>query len=177
MLSLRTDFHGLKKAEAYVENIGAAYPSAARRGLTRIIRLLYGAALNNLSGPGGAGRKAQIVGPARGFTKKSGESVNFKAQFSGAGAYPVPVRTGNLRRLLAFVSPGQTVSAGPFTIHAGSMEAILFNSAEYANVIHEGTGSSAKFGPRRYLIDALNKYKNGEMSAIMAEEMARKVTP
>jgi hypothetical protein len=181
MLEIRTNFTGLKRVESHVEQIGKAYPSAARKGLRRIVRGLHALSLAKLSGSGGAGRKAQIVGPSRGFTKKSGETVNFKPQFSGAGADPVPTRTGNLRRLLGFVEPGQTKSfresktgkgfSGSF--HAGPMEAILYNSATYANTIHEGLGSSRKFGPRRFLVDALEKMKNGEMAAIMNDEMEK----
>jgi len=171
MLELRTNFNGVQQAEKYVANVAAAYPSAARKGLTRIIRGMHRVSMDKLNGRGGAGRTAQIVGPSRGFTKASGETVNFKQQFAGAGGYPVPVRTGNLKRLLDFVEPGQSKSGAGFNVHAGPLEAILYNSAEYANTIHEGLGSSAKFGPRRFLIDALEQYKQGEMAAILEEEL------
>lgn len=171
MLDIRANFNGVRQAEVQIEKIEHAYPSAVRKGLSRIIRGMHGFALEKLKGAGGAGRKQQIVGPSRGFTKKSGESVQFKQQFAGAGAYPVPVRTANLKRLLNYVTPGQSKSGAGFNVHAGPMEAILYNSAEYSNVIFQGLGSSRKFGPRNALIDALERYKSGEMAAILEEEL------
>lgn len=171
MLELRANFNGIQKATEHIEKIATAYPSAVRNGLSRIVKGMHAVAMARLNGAGGAGRKQQISGPSRGFTKKSGESINFKQQFLGAGADPVPVRTGNLKRLLNFVTPGQTKSGAGFSVHAGPMEAILYNSAEYSNVIHEGLSSSAKYGPRRFLVDALEKFKQGEMAAILEDEL------
>jgi len=133
-------------------------PGTIRKGLKKIVRGIHPLAMAFLNGVGGAGRKAQITGPSRGFTRKSGETVNFKPQLSGAGGWPVPVRTGNLKRLLDFLDPGQTITAGGMTFTAGDMEVVLFDSAEYANVIHEGLGSSRKFGPRRFATSALSRF-------------------
>lgn len=179
MLDLRVNLNGIQVAERHLEGIQKGYPSAVKRGLSHIVRGVYAEAFKNLGGAG-AISKSRIKGKAlkgmrTGFTKKSGETVNFKL-FTGAGKYPVPVRTGNLRRLLNFVEPGQTKSAGGVTVHAGPNEAIIYNSAEYSRVIHEGTGSSAKYGPRKYLLDALDRYKDGEMAAIIENEMKNLLT-
>jgi len=157
MLALNVTIQGDKVIISGLNQLAAEMPQVIQRGLRKVTRGVHRNAMDFLNGAGGAGRKAQIVGPSRGFTKKSGETVNFKPQLEGAGGYPVPVRTGNLKRLLNFVDPGQ--SKGSFT--AGSMEAIVYDSAEYASVIHEGRGSSAKFGPRRFIDDALAKFNEG----------------
>jgi len=158
-----------------IEGLGqfsAELPKTIQLGLKKSVQGIHPLAMEFLNGAGGAGRKAQIVGPSKGFTKKSGETVKFKQQFTGAGAYPgVPVRTGNLKSLLDWVDPGQSKTSNNDTFTAGPMEAVIFDSAEYANVIHEGLGSSRKFGPRRYLTDALNKFNasDGIANAISAE--------
>lgn len=61
------------------------------------------------------------------------------------GAYPVPARTGHLRRETFFEMVGDT-------------QAIAGNAATYAAAVHEADGgsSSAKFGRRPYLEDAVN---------------------
>jgi len=51
----------------------------------------------------------------------------------GAGAYPVPVRTGQLRRAEAYVLPGRAKHG----IAAHDNQAFLINTAKYASVIHE----------------------------------------
>lgn len=71
---------------------------------------------------------------------------------SNPGAYPVPVRSGNLRRSMDW---GFTGNASGYIVAGG-------NNAPYAIPIHEGTGSSAKFGPRHFQTDA------GESVDVMA---------
>lgn len=78
-----------------------------------------------------------------------------------AGGYPVPVRTGHLRRMLAWLKPGATKSAGGQSFAAGPFESVVYNSAEYAEVIHEGKRSSVKYGPRRYIEDAFETFNQG----------------
>lgn len=78
-----------------------------------------------------------------------------------AGGYPVPVRTGHLRRMLAWLKPGATKSVDGQSFTAGPFESVVYNSAEYAEVIHEGKGSSAKYGPRRYIEDAFETFNQG----------------
>lgn len=88
------------------------------------------------------------------------------------GGFPVPVVTGHLRRQLAWLKPGQTKSAGGDAVTAGPMESIVYDTAAYADVIAEGRGSSAKFGPRDYLEKALEDFNQGDqISKILDDEL------
>lgn len=79
-----------------------------------------------------------------------------------AGHYPgVNVKTGWLRDSLDFVPPGKTKSGGGLTWTAGTLQAKVYNSAQYSRVIHEGKGSSEKYGKRPFLTDALDKVLGG----------------
>ncbi|MDH4100602.1 MAG: hypothetical protein OEV28_08500 [Nitrospirota bacterium] len=78
------------------------------------------------------------------------------------GAFPVPRLTGHLARMLDFLDPGQSKSAEGHSFTAGALEAAVFDSAEYADIIHEGRGSSAKFGERPFLTDALESFNRGD---------------
>lgn len=171
MFALNVTISGDKVLIQGLNQFAAELPGTINRGLKKVVRGIHPLAMAFLNGAGGAGRKAQITGPSRGFTKKSGETVNFKPQLSGAGGWPVPVRTGNLKRLLDWVDPGGSLTSNGTTFSAGNMEAVIFNSAEYAWPIHEGTGSSRKFGPRRYLDSALARFNTvtGIANTIEAE--------
>jgi hypothetical protein len=110
--------------------LGSGIPDAITEGLTKSAKAIHRSAFEYLSGPGA--KKSNVPG----------------------GGYPVPIRTGHLRRLLDFVPPGKSKSKTGKTFTAGPMEAVVFNSAEYASAIHDGAGSSKKFGRRPYLDDA-----------------------
>lgn len=83
-------------------------------------------------------------------------------QGSPAGAYPVPRRTGFLKSRVDIVEPGKSkiwgvssdlrtrkkTTAG--TLSAGALEAVLYDNAAYASVIHEG-GRFSPYGRRPYL--------------------------
>jgi len=174
MLAINVTISGDKVLVQGLNQFAAEMPGTIRKGLKKVVRAIHPLAMAFLNGSGGAGRKAQISGPSRGFTKKSGESVNFKPQLLGAGGWPVPVRTGNLKRLLDFVDPGGSLISNGVTFSAGNMEVVIFNSAEYAGAIHEGTGSSRKFGPRRFLDSAVSRFNigNGIANTIEAEVSA-----
>ncbi|MDA8104672.1 MAG: hypothetical protein M0Z71_04765 [Nitrospiraceae bacterium] len=87
-----------------------------------------------------------------------------------AGAYPVPVVTGHLRRLLDWLFPGQSKSSNGLSFTAGPDETVIYDSAEYARTIREGRGSSAKYGPRDYLTDAFEKFNESERAKEILEE-------
>lgn len=141
------------------------YPRAIQRGMSRSVKGIHRMAVDYLSGPGG---KGEYVTTKTGTTRWKKRTTPIPS-----GGYPVPVRTGNLRRLLDFVEPGQSKSSNGQTFTAGPMEAVAYNSAEYARVIHDGTGSSAKFGPRPYLFDALEQFNQGDrIASNIAEEIA-----
>jgi hypothetical protein len=144
--------------------------AARQRAARRIGSGVFNAAHQWLSGPGGASKKVRT--DYVGFTKKSGEDVMFRS-YKGAGAYPVPVRSGNLRNHLDWLMPGQS-KAG---VTAAHNEIIIFDSAEYARRISEGTGSSAKFGPRPFLIDGFNTFNRGGKAVGIVEEEIGKELP
>jgi hypothetical protein len=80
---------------------------------------------------------------------------------SPAGSYPVPIRSGNLRRSTGFrVEP---------------LVAFVFNTALYARAIHNGfvpygNGRNSKMRAREFLLDAGKATNQG---AIMRFELAR----
>jgi hypothetical protein len=111
--------------------LGEGFQGFIQEGLTNAIKLIYGKAAKNLTGAGAIGSDIE------------------------AGGYPVPVRTGHLRWLLGLVLPDETKESEGLSFEAGSLEAIIFDSAEYADVIHEGTGTSSEYGERPYLKDAI----------------------
>ena len=175
MLDLKVTIQGDKVLINNLETLSANVPKAIQRGLSRIVKGVHRAAFDYLSGPGGAGstqRREAREGERTGFDNKTtGKRVGFSL-LEGAGAYPVPVRTGNLRRLLDYVEPGH--SKGSFS--ASPDEAIVYDSAEYARVIREGTGSSAKYGPRDYVVDGLNRFDQGNrIVTILEEEIAKEM--
>lgn len=176
MLELKVTVEGDKTLITGLENTAAGIPKAITRGLSLIAKGVHSGAMDYLSGPGGAGkaqRRKPEEGERTGFKNKTtGKTVKFDL-LEGAGAYPVPVRRGNLRRLLNYVEPGQ--SKGSFS--AAPDEAIVYDSAEYARVIREGTGSSAKYGPRDYLTDGLMQYDQGDRIVKTLEEELAKEMP
>ena len=113
-----------------------------------------------------------LSGPARGLkTVKAKGTGRQRAVSQGeAGGYPVPRLTGNLRRLLQWLGPNRTIGSEGKSFSTGSMEAMIFDSAEYANVIHEGTGTSAAYGARPFLNDAFEAFNAGERVKRIVEE-------
>jgi len=128
-------------------------PAAVKRGLTASALGVFREAFRWLSGSGA--KKSNIA----------------------AGGYPVPVRTGHLRRMLAWLKPGETKSADGQSFTAGPFESVVYDSAEYADVIHEGKGSSAKYGPRRYIDDALETFNRGDRIKRNIESEINRIKP
>lgn len=118
---------------------------------------------------GGTAREALnfLSGPARGLKTVTSKGGRQRAVSQGtAGGYPVPRLTGNLRRLLSWIGPNTSKKG----FSTGPLEAMIFDSAEYARVIHEGSGSSAKFGPRPFLDDAFEAFNRGERVKTVIEQ-------
>lgn len=164
-MQISVNIQGDKVVLGNLQGLASDYPSAIQRGQSRNIKGIHRLAIDFLSG---AGSKGTYV------TTKSG-NTRWKKRDTPipGGGYPVPVRTGNLRRLEDFVEPGRSKTSNGQTFTAGPMEAIAFNSAQYAYPIHAGTGSSAKFGPRQYLYDSLDQFNQGNRIAEnIAEEIA-----
>jgi hypothetical protein len=173
MLDIHVTIEGDKVVIHNLEQLSANLPKVIDRGVTRIGAGVFGAVQYWLMGPGGASKKVRT--DYVGFEKKSGEKVTFRS-YEGAGGYPVPIRTKGLLDHLAWVAPGQSKSGSAGAVTAGPGESIVFNSAEYARTIREGTGSSAKFGPRDYLTDGFERFNQGARSVqIMEEEIAKEV--
>jgi len=100
------------------------------------------------------------------------EAFDFLSGAKGnPGGYPVPVETGHLRRLLDFLPPGK--SKGGFS--AGPLESIVYDSAIYSRTIHDGTGSSAKFGARPFITDGFEAFNRGDQLVQIADEEVAKV--
>ncbi|NOZ68011.1 MAG: hypothetical protein GXP46_01880 [Deferribacteres bacterium] len=153
MLNLNVTIEGDKVIIEGLDKIADHMPDAVQRGLLRVVKGIHRMAYEFLSGPGLEAKGAAL-----------------------AGGYPVPVRTGHLRRMLDWLGPGETKTAGDHTFTAGPMEAMVYNSAEYAMVIHEGRGSSEKYGRRPYLEDALDAFNQGDrIRNTIAEEIDEEV--
>ncbi|MDH4319879.1 MAG: hypothetical protein OEV73_00120 [Desulfobulbaceae bacterium] len=143
MLEVRVDIKGSKAIVGGFDRFAANAPAAVRRGLTRIVRGVHREAYDLLSGPGG-----------------------------DTGGYPVPVVTGHLRSHLDFLEPRQTKTANGAVFTTGDLDAMLFDSARYATVIHDGANSSSAHGPRSFADDALERFNEGDrMASIMDDEL------
>lgn len=182
MLKVQITVSGDRVAIANLGTLAEQFPAAIKRSLKRIAAGTHREAHAFLSGAG-AGQsisrrtrqRLADAGDITGFTKKTGERVDFKL-YQNSGGYPVPVRTGHLRRMLDFLYPGQSKSGPSGTFTAGPMETVIFNSAAYASAIHEGRNSSAKFGPRSFLTDALMRFNEGaQIKRIVEEEINREI--
>lgn len=141
MLSLSVSIQGDKVLIAGLNQLAAEMPRAIDRALVNVAKGIHRDAFDFLTG--------------------SGSKVSTKRGGAYAGGYPVPVRTGHLSRSLAWLRPGATKTGDAGTFTAGEHEVVIYNSAIYADVIHEGRGSSAKFGRRPYLENALQKFNQG----------------
>jgi hypothetical protein len=173
MLDLKVTIENDKVVVQGLQNLAARFPGAVKRGLRRSAAGIYSIAFQWLSGPGGAGKKQRS--DYTGFTKKSGEAVSFRS-FHTSGGYPVPVRTSHLRRQLDWLAPGGSKSGDLGTFKAGDNEVVIFDSALYAPAVFLGRGSSAKFGPRDALKDALEMFNRGaQIQQIIGEEIRKEI--
>jgi hypothetical protein len=149
MPELIVTVNGDKRLVQNLNTLAGGIEKAISRGLERIAKGIHSAAYEFLSG---AGAKESNV---------------------PAGGYPVPVRTGHLRQMLDWLKPGESKSTGGMPVTAARNEAVIYDITEYAVPIHEGTGSSQKFGPRAYLTDGLRKFNTGDrIAGIVKEEIA-----
>jgi hypothetical protein len=161
MLALKVTVQGDRVVIEGLQQIAAEMPKAVGRGLSEIVMTVHRIALQWLSGPG----RSQMAPITRHKTLKDLDRPNTRGQFDDLGArpgsYPVPVITGNLRRLLDWIGPNKSKAGNGASFTTGPMEAMLYDSAEYSSVIHGGTGSSAKFGPRAFIDDSFDSFNAG----------------
>jgi len=164
-----------------IQQLGDNFKPAVMRGVGRAAGGIYAIAYQWLSGPGGAGKKKRR--DYIGFTKRRsgaddhgpGEIVQFRG-YVDSGGYPVPVRTGHLRRLLDWLAPGESKSGDVGSITAGESEFLVFDSASYALAVFEGLGSSAKFGPRNAIMDAFEYFNHGgQIQQLVSEEVRKEI--
>lgn len=154
MLDISVKIEGDKVVIEGLNRFAAEMPKAVQRGMQRAATGIYRGASEWLKGPG------------------SKTSVRKGVKGASPGSYPVPVRTGHLRRSLNWLKSGQSKTGDIGTFTAGPHEVVVYNSARYADTIHEGRGSSARFGPRRFLTDALEIFNQGErIKGIIEEEI------
>jgi hypothetical protein len=82
------------------------------------------------------------------------------------GNYPVPVHS---KKAGGKKTGGHLRGSSGWAVQ-GHKQAAVFNTAEYAFVIHDGRGSSEKYGPRPFLDDAV---KAVDVSGIVAGEVRK----
>lgn len=143
MLDIRVEIKGHKAVVGGMERFMDRLPAATQRGLVRIVKGVHREAYDLLSGPA-----------------------------ADTGGYPVPVVTGHLRRNLDWLGPGETKSVGGQSFSTDEFEAMLYDAARYASVVHDGTHRAAGIGERPFAADALEAFdEDGRIVAIMEEEI------
>ena len=168
MLDIRVTIEGHKVVIEGLQKLGTKINAATRRGLERIGKGVFSEAYDWLSGTG-----ALYI---QRLSKKTGKFYRQKFLETSAGGYPVPVRSGHLRGRLAWLKPGEVKSAGGRTFFAFLNETVIYNSADYAETIFEGKGTSAAYGPRDALKDGLNRFnQGGKIKDILEEEIHKEL--
>jgi hypothetical protein len=164
MLNIKVTIEGDRVFIEGLENFKASIPGAIERGLNRV-----GSGVERLA-------HAWLFGPVRHqVTKKTRPRGQYDLMEARPGGYPVPRVSDGLIDALHRLGPGES-GGDRKTLTAGPLETIIFDDAPYANVIHEGLRSFAKFGPRRFLTDALNQFNQGaEIERIMKSEIDKEL--
>ncbi len=152
MLSIGATIENNRVVIDDIDKIGRNYPAAVVRGIGRIVVGVNREAVKNLSGPGA---KNSRIAP---------------------GVYPVPVRIGHLRRQQNFVKPDKQKSTNGLVFIANGMSGIVYNAAQYSIQIHEGRGSSKKYGKRAYITDAVPSFdRGGKIAKVLDEEVSKEL--
>lgn len=155
MLDIQIKIEGDKVILEGLNKLAAEMPKAIDRGLNTVAKGIHRAAYDFLSGHG-----------SKASTKKG----------AYAGGYPVPVRTGHLRKQLDWLKPRTSKTGDVGTFTTGEHEVVIYDSALYADVIHEGKGSSASYGRRPYLQNALEMFNQGNrIRATIEEEIQKEI--
>lgn len=165
MIDLKVTIENDKVVVAGLQDHAARFPGAIKRGLRRVAAGIFARAFDQLSGPGG-----EIM------TTPSGAGRRSRKIYDNSGSYPVPIRTGHLRRSLAWLNPGESKSGDLGTFKAGDDEVVVFDSASYAAAIFLGRRSSKSYGPRDALRDALEMFNRGAMiQQVIGEEIRKEI--
>jgi hypothetical protein len=153
-----------------LRRIGAGFKPAGLRAVRRAAAGIYSIAYQWLSGAGGQTKSYSREWSAGGEVRKK------KKYGAAAGGYPVPVRTGHLRGMLAWLSPGESKSGDVGTVTAGADEFLVFDSASYAMTVFEGMGSSKEYGKRDAITDAFEYFNHGgQIQQMVSEEMRKEL--
>lgn len=188
MLDIRVTIEGHKVVIEGLQNLGTKINAATSRGLERIGKGVFSDAFYWLQGPSRS--KTRIFTKKKGEEKKdyyqTGDRAGNRKRTSSRGrteslevapgSYPVPRVTGHLLGRLAWLKPGEVKSAGSQTFFAFLNETVIYNSADYAEDIFEGKGTSAKYGPRDALKDGLARFNQGDkIQEILEEEIHKEL--
>ncbi len=147
------------------------FKPAVMRGLERAAIGIFDLAYRWLSGAGGS-----TVTYKREWSAGGSEARKKKKYGNPPGSYPVPVRTGHLRRSLDWLGPGDSKTGDVGTVTAGDDEFIIFDSAAYALYIFEGAGSSSAYGPRNAIDDAFMMFNHGgRIQQVVGEEVRKEI--
>jgi hypothetical protein len=170
MLDIKVSIENKEVVIQGLDKLGFGIDIAATKGLQRATVGIFGIAFQWLSGAGGQTRTYSREWSA-------GGEIRRKKKYGAApGGYPVPVRTGNLRRLLNWLWPGESKSGDAGTFTAGPDEFVIYDSASYAAAVFLGRGSSAPYGPRDALRDALELFNHGGMiQQLIGEEITKEM--
>ena len=176
MLNVQVSIENEKVVIKGLQNASGAIARRADIGMGRIVAGIFDHAHTLLRGPSRSRTKMFTKNKKTGKRKRAPLRGTSNLLGARPGSYPVPRVTAHLLNLLSFVKPGETKTTGGQTFRAGHLNAIVYNAAGYARNIHDGTGTSAKYGPRRFLIDALQKYDQGaRIKAVMEEEIQKAI--
>ena len=182
MLDVQVTIENEKVVIRNLQKLAEETPSAVRRALKRVAAGTHREAMVWLSGPGRSKMRLTNKGTTiheDGRITKRRTALRGQSDQLGArpGGYPVPVMTGNLRRMLNWLSPGDTKTGDAGTFTAGPMEVVVYDSAAYADVISSGKWTSAGFAPRPFLTDALTKFNEGaRIKQLLEEEIQQEIT-
>ena len=169
MLDIQVSIESHKVIIEGLNQLAGEFPQAIRTALERSAKGIHREAYAFLSGAGAKGVSKEVT------SKRTGKTyLKWEKREVAAGGYPVPVRTGWLRRMLDWLKPGESKTNDAGTFIAGPNEVVIYDSAIYANVIHEGRGSSAKFGPRRYITAGFERFNQGARIVSTIEEEIQK---
>jgi len=135
MIEIRIHKKGFKEVEKKLQKIPAEVQKGLSLGLKQWVIKAHRAALSLLSGSGS----------------------------DAPGNYPVPVRTGHLRRSEDYILPGYSKHGES----AGKLEGMLINTSNYAHIIHEGNGMQARHGARPWQVDAFEETQNDAMNDML----------
>ena len=135
--------HNAPEVVSRIRRLADLFPKALDRGLGKWVLRASRLSKDYLSGYGGTGIW----------------------QRHNIGGYPVPVRTGSLRRSDNYILPGRTKS-GISTRHG---QAALINTSVYAGPLHEGTGPHYRYGQRQFHVDAVRNSREAGIADIIGE--------